>query len=466
MALFGEREKKMAFNKETFCTMPWSSIMILPSGDFKICCFTGHKTPEGRESHGVAVDDDGKTMNVLTHSIKEAMNSKWHKELRLAQSQGKRHEICKVCWDRDDAAATHGFESTSLRTTRTYKQNMDSGTNNDRIGGYPMTGAVLPDTAQDVMAADGSIDMMPLHLDMRFSNLCNAKCIMCEPLYSTLWYEDQILVHRKNYFDVGSKRYNIETKTSPTGHNTYSADIEPWNDDPRWWKQFDEISPHLRHIYITGGEPFIQPVHDIFIEKLVERGYAKNIVLEYDTNLSVINPKIFKYLTEFKDIIIRISADDVEDRYDLIRFPLKFDRLLHNMQMLREYGLHEKIANITSCVGIYSIFSPITMHRYFSKLGYDNFMFRILRAPPGVDMVNLPREAKEAVIRIYEESDLPYKDQKHIVGYLKNNLTTFTDIECSQKLVMFRNYMDALDRSRGTSWRTTMPEVAALIAKF
>jgi len=173
-----------------------------------------------------------------------------------------------------------------------------------------------------------------------------------------------------------------------------------------------------------------------------------------------------KYLTEFKDVIIRVSADDVEDRYNLIRFPLKFDRILHNIEMLREYGLHEKIANITSCIGIYSIFSPITMHRYFSKLGYNDFVFRILRAPPQVDIVNLPREAKEAVIRIYEESDLPHADQKHIVGYLKNNLTTFTDTECSQKLVMFRNYMDALDRSRGTSWRDTMPEVDALIAKF
>ena len=64
--LFGERKKKMTFNNKTFCTMPWSSIMILPSGDFKICCFTGHKTPDGGDSHGVAIDDAGNTMNVLT----------------------------------------------------------------------------------------------------------------------------------------------------------------------------------------------------------------------------------------------------------------------------------------------------------------------------------------------------------------------------------------------------------------
>jgi hypothetical protein len=59
----------MAFTKETFCTLPWSSILILPSGDFKICCFTGHKLPHGGDSHGVAVDENMKAMNVLTHSI-------------------------------------------------------------------------------------------------------------------------------------------------------------------------------------------------------------------------------------------------------------------------------------------------------------------------------------------------------------------------------------------------------------
>jgi len=468
MALFGEREKKMTFSNKTFCTMPWSSIMILPSGDFKICCFTGHKTPAGGDSHGVAIDDAGNTMNVLTHSIKEAMNSKWHKELRVAQSQGKRHDICKVCWDRDDAAVTHENIATSLRVVRTYYQNADSGTNQSRetMGGHPMTGAVLPETASGIMTADGSIDMMPISLDMRFSNLCNAKCIMCEPLYSTLWYGDQIDVNQKDFFDVGPKRYNIITKTSPTGRKTYTDDMPNWNDDPRWWKQFDELAPHLRHVYITGGEPFIQPIHDVFIEKLVERGFAKNIIIEYDTNLSVLNPKILNYLTEFKDVIIRISADDVGERYNLVRFPLKFDRITKNIELLKEYGLHEKIVNITSCIGIHTIFAPLTIHRYFSSLGYDKYVFRILRAPPQVDIVNLPRAAKEAVIKIYEQSDVPHSDQKHVVGYLKNNLDSISDEKARNQISIFRHYMDSLDRSRGTDWRATIPEVDALIAKF
>jgi pyruvate-formate lyase-activating enzyme len=439
--------------------------MILPTGDFKICCFTGHKH-EGNETHGVATDDNGKVMNVLTHDIMEAMNSKWHKELRLAQSRGERHEICKVCWDRDDAAETQGEISTSLRVVRSYYQN-DWGKENmpDRLGGYPMSGGMTPENADKWMDAEGKIKTMPLSLDMRFSNLCNSKCIMCEPLYSSLWYEDWELVHGKKHFDVGPKRYNIIKKTGGS-RATYTTDMPDWNDDPRWWAQFDKMAPRLRHIYITGGEPFVQPVHDVFIQKLVERGYAKDIVIEYDTNLTVLNRKILNMLKQFKDIIIRVSLDGVEEKYNLIRYPAKFDRVMENIRLLEEYDLQDKIVNITCCIGIYSIFSPIDHDKFFKPLGYTRFQNRLLRSPPQVDIINLPRSIKERVIEIYEESGIDGMDSKHVVGYLKNTLDAYTDEECKPKMKAFISYMNSLDRVRGTNWVETFPEVYKLIDEF
>lgn len=455
----------MSFNKKSFCTMPWSSIMILPSGDFKICCFTGHRV-EGRETHGVATDDDGNVMNVLTHDIMEAMNSKWHKELRVAQSKGERHEICRVCWDRDDAAETQGEISTSLRVVRSYYQN-EWGKKHmpNRPGGYPMLGSMEYENADKWMEEDGTIRTMPVSLDMRFSNLCNSKCIMCEPLYSNLWYEDWSLIHGKDYFEAGTKKYNIIKKVGPS-RTTYTDDMPDWNNDPRWWAQFDKMAPHLRHIYITGGEPFVQPVHDVFIKKLIERGHAKDIVLEYDTNLTVLNPKILNMLKEFKDIIIRVSLDGVGEKYNLIRYPAKFDRVLENIKLLESYGLKEKIVNITCCIGIYSIFSPIDHHNFFRPLGYTQFQNRLLRSPPQVDIINLPRSIKERVIEVYEKADIEGMDAKHVVGYLKNNLDTYTDEECRPKMLAFLNYMNSLDRVRGTNWAETFPEVYQLISDF
>lgn len=405
-------------------------------------------------------------MNVLTHDIMEAMNSKWHKELRLAQSKGERHEICRVCWDRDDAAETQGEIPTSLRVVRSYYQN-EWGKENmpDRPGGYPMIGSLTEENAGKWMEEDGSIRTMPVSLDMRFSNLCNSKCIMCEPLYSSLWYEDWEAVNGKDYFEAGTKKYNI-IKKNVGRKQTYTDDMPDWNTDPRWWAQFDKMAPHLRHVYITGGEPFVQPVHDVFIQKLVERGHAKNIVIEYDTNLTVLNPKILNMLKEFKDIIIRVSLDGVNEQYNLIRFPAKFDKVLANIEMLEEYGLKDKIVNISCCIGIYSIFSPIEHHNFFKPRGYTQFVNRLLRSPPQVDIINLPRSIKEKVIEIYEQSGIDGFDSKHVVGYLKNNLDTYTDEECRPKMKAFLAYMNSLDKVRGTDWVKTFPEVYKLIADF
>jgi hypothetical protein len=441
--------------------MPWSSILILPSGDFKICCFTGHiPYPGASESHGIALDENGVAMNVLTHSVKDAMNSVYHRELRLAQSKNERHAMCKVCWDRDNASDTQGVKQTSMRVVRSFYQTEEE---TKRVGGLAMQDAVTMDKAPQIMAPDGSIDMMPMSLDIRFSNLCNAKCIMCEPLYSNLWYEDHIKLYGREEFNAGHKTYKINKTQTVSGKTMYHSDMDKWNDDPRWWAQFDEMAPHLRHIYVTGGEPFVQPTHDKFIKKLVELGYAKNIVLEYDTNLSVLNPKILTMLGEFKDLIFRISVDDVGEQYNLIRYPLNFDRLVKNLKTMEEYGFRDKIVNLTSCVGIHSIYSPLRIHKFFSEIGYDKYVFRLLRSPEVVDIANLPRAAKEKVIEDYEKSDLPAFYQAYVVGYLKNNLDKYTDKEANAKMLNYTNWMNSMDKIRGTDWKSTLPEVVDLI---
>jgi hypothetical protein len=134
--------------------------------------------------------------------------------------------------------------------------------------------------------------------------------------------------------------------------------------------------------------------------------------------------------------------------------------------MLEEYGLKDKIVNISCCIGIYSIFSPIEHHNFFKPRGYTQFVNRLLRSPPQVDIINLPRSIKEKVIEIYEQSGIDGFDSKHVVGYLKNNLDAYTDEECRPKMKAFLAYMNSLDKVRGTDWVKTFPEVYKLISDF
>jgi organic radical activating enzyme len=176
--------------------------------------------------------------------------------------------------------------------------------------------------------SQGNIDWMPSSLDIRFGNLCNQKCVMCNPVYSNLWYDEHFEFYGNLKFGQGSKI--TVTKNTDTGKWINPPELQ-WFEDPRWWPKFEEMMPHLKHIYITGGEPMVTPAHDIMLDKLIEHGYAKNIWLEYDTNCSAVNDKIAKRWFHFKKVHIRGSMDSIKDQYEIIRYPGNWNKFQTNV---------------------------------------------------------------------------------------------------------------------------------------
>lgn len=446
------------FSKDTFCILPWSSIEINPSGNFKICCFSGNLDLKniGENAHGMAVDENGKIMNIMTHSIQEALNSKYHKEIRLAQSKDERHHMCKVCWDRDDANATANQPTTSLRFARSFKQlpNLDN--------------AITIHKAPDLLTVDGSLDETPISLDLRFTNVCNMKCIMCSSIYSNQWYEDEMKIYNKTTLNVGPKSYKIQKV-----NGVYKTEMPAWHNSENWWNQFELIKHRIRHLYLTGGEPFIVKGHDILLDKLIESGLSSNVILEYDTNLSVINDKILDKLKNFKQIVLSISCDDINEQYELIRFPGKFSTMLENLQKLKDRNIG--IRHLSSCVGIYSLYSPIRLYNYFTKLGYTNeqstekidmYSFRLLRAPPHANIGLLPRDVKLKVIDVYQQSNLPMKWKNFLCSYLQNNMDIHTEEACIRSTKDHISYLNTLDELRGTNWKKTFPEIVELLKDY
>ena len=438
----------MMFSKDTFCSLPWSSIQINSTGDYKVCCFSGVSEFDedlmgvNNKDHGMAYDDNGNIMNVLTHSFIEALNSKNHKDLRLAQSKNERHPICRVCWDRDDANAKKNQPSNSLRVKRTFGQLPE------------MEGAITLNKVNFYATKDGSINEPPISLDLRFTNKCNMKCIMCSSKYSSLWYEDEMKLYNRDYMKMGNKQYKLYVE-----NNVYKADIPVWHDSPIWWDRFDEIKHRVKHIYVTGGEPFIIKGHDVLLDKLIESNLAKDVVMEYDTNLTVINDKLLDKLKQFKKVMLFVSCDDIGDRFELIRYPGKFETMLKNLEKLKERNIH--ISHISSCVGMYSLFSPIRVEEYFSGLGYNNFSFRFLRTYP-YDPAYLPDSMKHKVIDIYEKSNLSDKWKKYVCGYLENNMNKYEE-ESNEYVAKFINHMNNLDDIRHTDWKKTFPDVVKLL---
>lgn len=446
------------YSLESFCPEAWSQIEIDAEGDFKICCLANFD-----KDFGMAVDENGQVMNIMTHTIVEAMNSTTHKQHRYEMSQNQKPKRCRSCFDSEEAT----------KDVIEFKERERYGVSK-RQRVIQHTSRTIPeyvkyDQAQDVTLADGTlVNPKIVNLDIRFGNLCNQKCIMCSPQHSNLWYDDWVAI------GYGAPQYNRkrgvykkgEVKTfeffkDEHGRNKMSG-MEPWWETDRWWKMFEEIAPSLRYIYFTGGEPLIVPSMQKCLDILIDNGFAKDIQLRFDTNLSVINQKVIDKFKHFKDVFLCVSVDDTEDRYNTIRFPGNFERVLQNIHALKENDI--KIHYISTCVGIASPYSILRIAELAEKLKVNTY-FRFLEGPNWLDIRNYPTSAKlEIIENLNSHMGCNQTYDKWAKAEIKL-LEKYMDYSEERHLKEFIRVMDVLDKQRNTDWKKALPDVVELFQK-
>jgi sulfatase maturation enzyme AslB (radical SAM superfamily) len=233
--------------------------------------------------------------------------------------------------------------------------------------------------------------------------------------------------------------------------------LTSWWETEDWWNKFDEIAKDLRYIYFTGGEPLIVPAMQECLDRLINAGYSKDIELRYDTNLSVINNKVIDKWKHFKNVILCISIDDTQERYELIRFPGKYDRILENIKTIKEKNI--KIEYLSSCIGIASPYSVLRVLELAEQFDVPTY-FRFLEGPDWLDIRTYSTQAKIKIIKTLEQSK--YANNEWVIGQIKL-LQKYMHAESRQTLEKFIRTMEILDERRGTDWKKTLPDVVDLV---
>ena len=442
------------FNLESFCGELWSQIEINTLGDYKICCLANYN-----KDYGMAHDENGNVMNVMTHSIEEAINSVTHKDHRLQLKENIQVKRCRNCYDSEHS--TKGLDEWGSEHVKKWGKSKRQRVNAQTTRQIPEY--VRWDQADKYTLPDGTSTAKVVNLGLRLSNLCNQKCIMCSPEYSSLWYEDW----NKLWGDVqvmppGTVWGNKEYRMSKDSRGREILDYSKWWDSDIWWERFDKIAPDLRHIYFSGGEPLIAPAMDEILSRLIAKDFAKNVTLRYDTNLTVINNKIIEKFKHFKKIDFCVSLDDIEERYELIRFPGNYNNIINNIKTIKENGMN--IHYLSCCIGIASIYSIERLVKVAEELEVPA-EFRFLEGPTWLDLRSLPRSAKEEIIEHYKSlmhhTENRTKWYKAIIRFLEKYL----DHENPKKYQEFITVMDKLDKIRGTNWRNVLPEVQDILAR-
>ena len=377
--------KKDDGRRKSFCAVPWNHVSTNANGTVRMCCqMINNQGYDSEEAYGTVFKDDG-TALTTTDNISEHRNSTAWKKLRKEMLSGHRSEICKLCWDEED----NGIGSRRTWTNQAFNQTFDN--------------AIL-NTSED-----GSInheDFPIEHWDLRFGNKCNLACRSCGPTDSNLWYKDWEKFTGKNtFFNRGIGDVTIETDDKG------SAFVK---DSPfEWFDKTDLVSnikneiSNIKRFYFTGGEPTINHTHRELLQYTIDNGYAKDLILDYNTNMAGVPGAIFKQWKEFKEVNLGMSIDGIYEHFEYIRYPGKWNTAYKNMKRIDNSEFTNLKASVTMTVSIMNVLHLLDMQWWMREQNWNtinsNIIVHNLYGPDYLNTQNIPKSMKSYINNRYRK---------------------------------------------------------------
>ena len=298
------------------CVYPWSHVNINPNGDVWPCC---HQRGDNIRVYG----------NFKKDSIDTIFNSESAKELRRSMLQGVLPPDCAKCID---------YEKLGIKSARYWANKQ----------GWARE---VLDSIPDITRVDGSVtDYKIKYWDLRWSNLCNMNCVMCDPEWSSLWTQD-----------VKNKLANFSDEAIEKDEHLkfFKASIE--NDvkkvkhipNQNW---IDDHITDVEHIYFAGGEPLIMNEHWYILNKLVEFNRF-DVKIKYNTNMLKLDFKGQNAIDlwknwDYRKLSVESSIDETGKRAEWIRSGTVWETVKKNIEQVRDAGI-QTFAN--SSIGCYNV---------------------------------------------------------------------------------------------------------------
>lgn len=410
-----------------FCVLPWIHLNLNPDGASTLCC----------QSPGTPIFEDGRPLNAQTHTLAEIWNSDGLKDLRRRMAMGEELPQCAACF-RDEH-----YRGQSYRTQVRDKW----------LDGNPTLKAAIE------AAPDWTSPGDPLYLDIRFGNLCNLKCTICKPLYSSQIERDP--AHAPWVIDAPYQRLpsRFEGETD-------------WSQADALVDEITALSGSVQLIQLAGGEPTVNKGQMRWLRRLGEQGRASDIDLEVTTNLSNLHPEVLETFRRFKSLMIVVSIDGTGATYEYVRFPSKWESLTRNVARLKSVCPDAKLSlnfvlqtiNAFNIVDVFEWAQDQDLYpQVYIGRGLDRYNdFRIL-PPAGRNEI---RARIAAYFHRNGNRDFSVLQKNVAAIFDETDETDFTEEQRQTSAKGFMHFVNDMDRSRGLSFKTAAPEVYSSIADY
>jgi len=237
----------------------------------------------------------------------------------------------------------------------------------------------------------------PRRIEVRFSNLCNMKCRMCDETSSSEW-----ALEKKKYNLPPNNPYNnpngiVETDDTPILRIT--------EDKIAGLKNL-EMLQHLRKVCFTGGEPFIIKEYYDYMDFLIDSDLSKKLEIELFTNCSVYNPLFVERLNKFKYVELVMSIDGVGKTAEYIRHGTPWKTIEKNVRAFNLLPAPIR-ADITVAISAYTLLDVSNLAKFLMTLVADNDRIGIkcyTVLMPGLRFQNAPKHLQQKMLAEVEEA--------------------------------------------------------------
>jgi organic radical activating enzyme len=312
---------------KTFCARPFISLYVGVDGKFKFCCIDSGSNQE----ESIPSKHDISSTNLI-----DFFNSEKYQLMRTKFLNDIVPQTCMKC-----------FYSKS-------KSSLDmSVTTGARIPAHAIDShaeTLIPQKNNEIFENLMNVRSIKI-IELWFENKCNLKCRMCGPYCSNQIIQEWSGIVNSNDF-MKNKYSNFECDTY-----NWTEKEESWINLFSLIKEiFKNNDQHILTFSMSGGEPILSDGMYRLLNFCIENNLAKNVVLHYKTNLTIVPEKLLTLWTQFRKIKLAASVDGLKETYEYVRYPAKWEKIQDNTKLVTKYkNIELKFKLTTQAYNVLSI---------------------------------------------------------------------------------------------------------------